>query len=359
MQPIMRMLVIPHCLLHSHRHQRLIMTLSPVDSHSSSLVKQHNALTTARYNYSELQMDFLLFLLSKLRSTTDDLEYDLHMADLSKLTGKRYNYKYLQQATEEMGSRMFGVKTKDSYDQLWLFQKVSYLDNQATIRVKLAQDMLPYLFDLKRNYTTFELQAALKLTSKYAKRVYQICSQWKDKPETPVYPVLEFKYMLGVADPKTGKEDYKLFGDFKSKALMVALDQINAHTDLKVELVTHKQGRAVTGISFRIKMQSYALSIDFNPDYQLEPPAPDGITFQQMEVAERFLEEIRIVDPRLRQQILSSADYLKKMFTFAHDLKVGKVKVNNPGGYLLTLLGIMEAKNAPRHNAGTRPARKK
>jgi plasmid replication initiation protein len=311
---------------------------------TSSLVKQHNALTTARYSYSELQMDFLFFLLSKLRVNSEDLVYRLPLLEMSALTGRRYNYKYLQQATEDMGSRMFGVKTSGSYDQLWLFQKVSYLDGQGIIEIKLSEDMLPYLFDLKNNYTTYALQAAFKLSSKYAKRIYQLCSQWKDKPETPPYPLYDLKHILGLVDPKTDKEEYKLFGDFKSKVLTLAIQQVNQHTDLRVELVTHKVGRGVKAISFKIDHQAYALPIEFSPEYKLAPPAPAGINEGQMESAERFLDEVRVLDDKLRHTILSSTVHLKKLFAFAHDLRTGKVKASNPGGYLLTVLGLKEAK---------------
>ena len=35
---------------------------------------------------------------------------------------------------------------------------------------------------IKANFAPFRLQTAFNLSSKYAKRVYQIASQWKDNP---------------------------------------------------------------------------------------------------------------------------------------------------------------------------------
>ena len=52
-------------------------------------VRQHNALTNARYEYSELQLDLLFFLLSKLRKDHQDRVYELNIKDLSLLTGKK------------------------------------------------------------------------------------------------------------------------------------------------------------------------------------------------------------------------------------------------------------------------------
>ncbi|WP_345127665.1 replication initiation protein, partial [Hymenobacter antarcticus] len=80
-------------------------------------VRQHNALTNARYEYSELQLDLLFFLISKLKKDQQDRIYELNIKDLSLLTGKKYNAAYLHKATADMGSRVFEVQTETRYRQ--------------------------------------------------------------------------------------------------------------------------------------------------------------------------------------------------------------------------------------------------
>lgn len=48
---------------------------------------------------------------------------------------------------------------------------------------------------------TKRLYSALKLSSKYAKRIYQLSSQWRDIGETKAYDLEEFKIMLKLKDP--------------------------------------------------------------------------------------------------------------------------------------------------------------
>ncbi|MCB2380479.1 replication initiation protein [Hymenobacter sp. BT635] len=302
-------------------------------------IRQHNALTTARYEYSELQLDFLFFLISKLRATKDNVSYTLSISELSALTGKRYNYKYLQEATAAMGSRLFEIKTEGSYKQLWMFQSVDYLHGQGIIEVKLSEDILPFLFDLKNNFTSYELQAALKLTSKYAKRIYPLCSQWKDRGATPLQTLRDFKHMLGLITK--GKEEYPTFGPFKTFVLNTAIKQINENTDIEIELVTEKLGRAVHQIGFKVSVKPYALQIQFSNDHLPAILAPDGINHEQYDNAERILDEVRIVDEKLRHQILSSSKLVRAVLKFSYDLRTGKiVKPKNAGGYLLTALGL-------------------
>ena len=165
-------------------------------------IRQHNALTNARYEYSELQLDLFFFIISKLRKGDKDTVYQLDITELSSLTGKRYNGAYLHKATADMGARMLEVEDANEYQQIWMFQRIRYLKGQGIIEFDLTRHVLPFLFDLKNNFTSYELAAALRLTSKYAKRVYQLCSQWKDIGETKKYDLQDFKRMLGLLDEK-------------------------------------------------------------------------------------------------------------------------------------------------------------
>ena len=314
-----------------------------------SQIRQHNVLTTARYNYTELQMDIMIFLISKLRQTKDNLVYTLPLQELSRLTGKEYNYSYLKDSTADMGSRVFEVKTDNTYDQIWMFQKISYLDGKGVIQVTLSNDILPYLFDLKNNFTSYEIEASLKLSSKYAKRIYQICSQWKDRGATPTYDLLDLKKMLGLIDAK-GNEEYPAFGNFKTRVLNPAIEQINSRTDLSVKLIVEKNGRAYSAVGFLVKKTSYALSIQF-PNTNLPLPAPKGIGHDQFDNAERILDEVGINDPKLRNQILTSADMVKLVLKFSYEVRTGKIKATtNAGGLLLVRLGL----RAPAKSKGVK-----
>jgi plasmid replication initiation protein len=307
-------------------------------------VRQHNALTNARYEYSELQLDLLFFLISKLKKDQQDRVYELNIKDLSLLTGKKYNAAYLHKATADMGSRVFEVQTETRYRQLWMFQRVDYMLGQGIIEIKLTEDITPYLFDLKENFTSYELASALRLTSKYAKRIYQYCSQWKDQGETKKYDIQDFKMMLGLLDDK-GKDKAIRMSDFRESVLDVSVKQINEHTELNVGYKLEKRVRTYKNIVFTVKRQALAETIPFD----LVATAQDvpGVQQSHFDNAARILEELRITDAKHRQTILSSAAHVAEVNRYNHDLKTGKVKASrNPGGLLLVRLGLVAAKTA-------------
>ena len=306
-------------------------------------VRQHNALTNARYDYTELQQDLLFFIISKLNP--DNREgYSLSIMELSKLTGKKYNAAYLHKATADMGSRVLEVLTEKSYEQIWMFQRVKYHLGQGIIEFDFTKHILPFLFDLKNNFTSFELAAALRLTSKYAKRIYPLCSQWKDLGETKKYDLQDLKKMLGLIDDK-GNERMKQLIDLRTNVLDVAMKQINEHTELHVSYKLEKVGRSYKNIVFTVKSQALAEPIPF--DLVATNQVVPGVQQSHYDNAARVLDELRITDAKHRQTILGSAAHVANVNLYNHDLKTGKVKASrNPGGLLLVRLGLVAAKVA-------------
>jgi plasmid replication initiation protein len=315
-------------------------------------VRQHNALTNARYEYTELQLDLFFFIISKLRKGDKDTVYQLDIMELSNLTGKRYNGAYLQKATADMGSRMLEVEDASEYRQIWMFQQIRFLKGQGIIEFDLTRHVLPYLFDLKNNFTSYELAAALRLTSKYAKRVYQLCSQWKNLGETKKYDILEFKRMLGLVDDK-GTDKMPRISDFKASVLDLAAKQINEHTELHVSYKLEKKGKAFKYIVFTVKPQALAETIPF--DLVPAGTAPAGMQQHQVENAGRLLAQLSITTPALVATILASAAHVAACNKFAHDLKTGKhAKAHSLSGLLLTILGLKKPSNGPLFDAATK-----
>lgn len=306
-------------------------------------VRQHNAITTARYEYSELQLDLFLYLLSMLKKDKADGIYEIVVKDLSAMTGKEYKYGYLRKATEDMGSRMFEVSTAKSYEQLWMFQRVKYVIGEGRIEIEFANPIKPYLFDLKDNFTSFQLYAALRLSSKYAKRIYALCSQWKDKGHTQTFSLDEFKKMLALLDDK-GNEQYKQIGQFKQFVLDESVKQINQHTDLQIGYTLQKRGRSFQSITFTVKTQPLAVVLPIK-DETSKGAALSGVSDAQYQNARLLLEKWNVKRADMVNQIMNSAELVQEVNKFAYELQTGKIQVEkNVAGYLLTRLGLKQPK---------------
>lgn len=324
-------------------------------------VRQHNALTNARYEYSEAQANLFLVLLSKLRKDGLDDVYQITVSEMEKRTGNKYNYKQLRESTKEMIGRAHEIETfhkgKPVLRQLVLFNRIDYILGTGIIELEINKYATQYLFDLKNNFTSFQLQAALNLTSKHAKRIYQFCSQWKDLGETKKYAILDFKKALGLADDK-GKEEYILISMFKQKVLDLAVKQINEKTDLHISYQLEKVGRSFKNIVFTVKKQPRATNVPFEV-LSSEVATAAGLALHQVENAGRLLALLSIVTPDLVATILGNAAHVAACNKFAHDLKTGKyAKAHSLSGLLLTILGIKKHANGPLFDANSKTATK-
>ena len=148
------------------------MELIDVDKESKTIM-QHNAITSGRYDYSATMMDILFMVLSSLDK--ERLEYTIFTHDIEMITGRKWNYKQLRDATESIGSRMFEIETAEKLTQIWLFSKIEYLKGTGSFTIKINEDAKPYFFELKNNFTAMQLKSTLSVTSKYAKSLYFKC----------------------------------------------------------------------------------------------------------------------------------------------------------------------------------------
>lgn len=228
------------------------------------MLKQHNTITSGRYDFTSAQLDIMFMLLSQLKE--DKITYRIHAKDIELLTGRTWNYQQLRKSTEDIGSRMFEIEGEGFYEQIWLFQKVKYLHGEGAFEVMISEPAKPLFFELKNNFTHFQLRSVLNCSSSYAKRLYMIACQWKRVGRFPrPMPIVDFKKMLGLVDGK-GNEQYSEITGFKKKVLDIAKKQINEHTDITFDYELFKRGRSYQFIQIYVnlsKQNPQQLSIDF------------------------------------------------------------------------------------------------
>lgn len=227
-----------------------------------SYIKQHNAITSGKYEYTSCMLDILFMVLALMDGNRPDKrEYQIYVNDIETITGRKWNYQQLREATESIGSRMFEIETPQSLKQLWLFSSVEYLIGTGSFVVKINEDAMPYFFELKNNFTMLHLKSVLSCTSKYAKRLYAIACQWRSVGSV-TFEISELKRMLGLINKK-GEEQFERISEFKTKVLEIAAKQINEFTDINISFELIKRGRS---------FQKVKLLIDKMPSTQQELP---------------------------------------------------------------------------------------
>lgn len=250
-------------------------------------VKQHNDITSGRYDYSACQLD-VLFMLLALIDEEDEAgkEYHIRVKDIELITGRKWNYQQLKEGNEGLMSRVFEVQMPQGLRQMVLLSIVQYLDGTGSFYIKINENARPYFFELKNNFTLLELKSVLSCSSKHAKRLYTLACQWRSTGgKKDGYSIDELKEILGLKDPK-GKEpeQYEMVSAFKKYVLDVAKKQINENTDITFDYELLKtRGRSYDRVKLFCgfaKPDVKQMEIDFKGD--LEKQKRNGELFQKI-----------------------------------------------------------------------------
>lgn len=295
-------------------------------------IRQSNIITNSRYEMSACELDLVFCVLSQLKQGEEGKKYHLSVKDISTITDRKWNYQQLREATYELISRVYEyTNEKGNLVQISLFSSCEYLNGEGVIEVEISDKMRPHLFDLKEKFTSFRLLASLNMSSKYAKRIYLLCSQWKDVGVLKI-SIEDLKYKLLLKDPK-GKEpeQYVRFSQFKSKVLEQATKEINEHTELKIKYDLIKKGRAFKEVIFTIDTKNSTPTIPLNFEEDLES-----------QKIRKTLEEVGVKRNDVIEQVIQNKELHKIVHKWMYDYRLGHYShVKNLAGHLLTTLGLV------------------
>ena len=75
------------------------------------------------------------------------------------------------------------------------------------------------------------------MKSVYSARLYELLIQWKSIGRTPEFKLDIFREQLGI-----GINEYQRMDHFKTRVLDMAVEEINAKTDIQATYKQHKKG---------------------------------------------------------------------------------------------------------------------
>jgi plasmid replication initiation protein len=217
------------------------------------ILKQHNALTEARYEMSALEKNIVYMVMAQIKDNDDLLKTEFFISiqklkDNLRELGEDVNLADIEEATDKLITRVYNFYDYAGNDvSMALFASTVYTRGSDLIEIEILSTARYYLFDLKYDFTSFLMLNALMLKSVYAKRIYEMLSQHKDEGVFLI-SVQELRDRLKL------KED-KLSGwtDFQKTILESSTKEINEKTELSATYTLKKTGPKFTGIEFHIE----------------------------------------------------------------------------------------------------------
>ena len=225
------------------------------------LVTKDNSLIGASYSLGVVEQRLIFLAIIEAREQKTLIEAGGLLRIYAQSYAKQFDvekhtsYEAMKRAVEGLYEAGFAYSKLDErsgkighYKSRWV-DKIGYIDDLGCVELVFASDVIPLITRLEARYTEYELKQVVGLQSEYAIRLYELIIQWRSVGKTNPISLMELREKLGLVD------EYKRIEAFKRRVLDLAVKQINEHTDITVEYEQHKQGRVITGFTFRFKVK--------------------------------------------------------------------------------------------------------
>lgn len=175
-------------------------------------------------------------------------------------------------------------KGKYEYQVISPLEKTSWNDYEDMVSFKFTESILPYLIELKENFTQYLLSDIAQLNSKYSIILYKWLSMHynqydyysakggrrEEQVEAYRHPSISMQELRTMTNTE---KEYAKFFNFEERILKVAEREINQFTTLTMSYEKIKKGRSIDSIVFHITKKWQADDTSYKLD---DPLYQDG-----------------------------------------------------------------------------------
>ena len=265
---------------------RQVQTLNEL---SKRKVVEHNSLITsiAKMDKTPLKMFELAVSLIDTENPPEDHTVYLSKREMFAFFNVDDSNKHsrFKEAIEKMQKQAF-FQIKKEHDKGFKFVSivpipyVEWTDYNDEVKIEFHREIMPYLINLKTNFTQHALSDIAELNSKYAIILYRWLSMnYSQYDHYSVKGGRREEQVESYRNPKIGirelremtdtVNEYQRFDRFESYILKNSLKEINAHTTFNVTHEKVKKGRSIDSIVFHITKKTVA----DDTSYKLDDPA--------------------------------------------------------------------------------------
>ena len=155
------------------------------------------------------------------------------------------------------------------YESIVPIPYVKWNDYNDEVTIQFSEHIMPYLINLKAEFTQYKISELQKLNSKYSIILYRWLSmqynQYEhysakggrraEQVESYQNPSITVKELRVITDTLN---EYKEMSNFTREVLNKPLEEINAHTSFNVTYEKVKKGRSIDSIVFHIEKKRMA-----------------------------------------------------------------------------------------------------
>jgi plasmid replication initiation protein len=215
---------------------------------SNSVIRKDNRIITACYKLTLNEQRLVLTAIAKVpfdEKIPDEVEITAQeFLALFPDIGESNVYKYMDEAVDALANKWIiienPIKTKKFR---WIDLKTTYHKGSARIGFAFSRHIIPYLEQLKEQFTRYRLGDIANLKSIYSIRLYEMLMQFQNTTIV-VVDLDKFKERLGIS------EKYLVFKDLRRWVIEPAISELNKKSHLTITFKSIREGRAIKKLQF-------------------------------------------------------------------------------------------------------------
>lgn len=224
----------------------------PVPQRYNTVIKANKLIQQSRFSLSTQQQKIILFLISKINPFDDNVsEYEFNTVEFCKVCGidpKGEMYNLIRKQIQEIADKSVWIELDNNTDALVRWIEKSYIEKgNGIIKIRIDNDMKPFLFQLKEQFTEYELIYTLNFKSKYSIRLYEFLKSIHYKKLETYSQKIEINKFQKLLD-----SPYKEFKSFNNRVLKPSHTEINQYSDINFNYELVRQGKKVSHIKITV-----------------------------------------------------------------------------------------------------------
>jgi plasmid replication initiation protein len=269
-----------------------------------------------------------VLLANAANNLRSDVTHRIAMGTLCKLMGyDSKDYKSIKDKFREL--RRMDIEwdiINEQGNKVWTntspLSLARVIEGKGICEYEFTASLIP-LLSAPAQYAKFSLGIQSRFQSSYGLALYENCERYRNIGQTRSFDVLTFRKLMGVHE-----HQYKDFFALKRRVILIAIKEVNLHSDFEIMPEYEKNGRQVVRIRFLISDKKKALS-------PLLTPTQNEAEITKI-LAEVFRLSKKVINDYLKEY---TPDYLNEKIQYVLNtpsFRSGGIK--NIGGYLKTAL---------------------
>ena len=245
---------------------------------SKRKVVEHNSLITSIAKMDKTPLKMFELAVSYINTEEPPKDHTVYLSkkelfNFFKVSDNNKHSRF-KEAVEKMQKQAF-FKIKEKKEHGFEFENivpipyVKWTDYNDEVTIRFSPEIMPYLINLKKNFTQHALSDLAELNSKYSIILYRWLSMQynqyeyysakggrrEEQVESYRKPTISIKELRTMTDTVKA---YKAFRDLDKRVLKEPLEEINEHTSFNVTYDKIKKGRSIDSIVFHIEKKRMA-----------------------------------------------------------------------------------------------------